>query len=798
MREIQTEIRHDRIENDNRINELQSKSQSGIKTANKPNEQKNSEPVRHNQDPSKITISPPKTNNQPNTGNPPSGIIQAEKTDFESPKADTIIDDKVKQADTVIQAAQSLETKNTDSIDSTQKETAENKFSAQKNNIFENTDNRTAQTAAAFTVSKSDQKSQIVNQVPTADTGIQNRIKHDGIENTVRRDVVQNRAESGIKTKNSKVAKVKENANSGFTKSRITGAFKAAAVAGSAAANAISGSVPRGGEDDLGSESADKIKKSAGEITDKSFEAVKHFADNKTKNVKASYRGKRSHSRIYNARAKLTEHLTEHIKPLKFVRDKARSIKAKTNSKVNSLKVVKAVKKLNSIKVEDLIKTSRPVKALQSLNVTKAVKKLNSINIGSTKKAAVKRAASADKVKGAAKVTGAVGTAVRGVSSAANTVQRIKGFSNSGDIGTDLAEQTKDAAVKTVEKTAHLTKKTVKKISKSVKTMKNASKPAKRTLRTASKKTVKTSAKAAQKTAQATAKAAAKAAKTTVKISTKIISGIAKAFGSLMTSPAGPIALIIILAVVLIVVIFNLISGSVQVPVTVVSGAGSSLGWIFGDESRANDDIADIYDDFESEAQLAMGDTRANYKDRISSLGLGDRDSIVLNGASYYPANAAGAFVQSVLDGLNYSDYMYLCEICYIQKLRDERAAQGLSENEMPDVTITRTDILNFLLSYAFIFDLNIIGGQACPTNDCVQPPPGHCGGQCNPNPDGSPGSCLGHPVPPFCNHSHLKAVITIQEIPRDVLENDILMLTDEEKNMIEIALELLNDSVQP
>lgn len=269
-----------------------------------------------------------------------------------------------------------------------------------------------------------------------------------------------------------------------------------------------------------------------------------------------------------------------------------------------------------------------------------------------------------------------------------------------------------------------------------------------------------------------------------------------------MTSPAGPIVLIIVLILVLIIIIFNLISGSVQVPVTVVSGAGSSLGWLFEDDSRANDDIADIYADFEGEAYMAMSDVRLNYKDTIIGLGLGERDSIVLNGASYYPANAAADFVQNVLDSLDYSDYMYLCEICYIKKLRDERAALGLSENDMPEVTITRMDILSFLLDFGFIFDLTVEGGQECPTADCKEKTfdTMYCSGMCNPNPDGSPGTCPGHTPPPqkYCDHSHLKAVITVQEVPRDTLEDVVLALTEEEKNMIEIALELLNDSIQP
>lgn len=785
MRKIQTEIRHDRIENDNRKNELQSKAQGGLKTANKPTD--NEEPVQNNafnqpqavnnpiqaaekalqtvselpqiaNEPSQTIAEPPQASSIP-----PQISTYAEKPPLERLKADTMLDSNVQQEN------------------------------------------------ATTKISKSDTKAQITHQLTAAEMGIQSQVKHDGIENTIKRDIIQNKSETGIKTaKTNKIEKIKGNAKAGFAnkgiaKARIAVAVKAAATVGSAAASVVSGGVPSGDGDDLASESANNVKKTSSIVTEKPLEAVKNFAENKARTVKTLSKGKSSHSRIYNFRVNLSERITEHIKPLKFVRDKARAIKKGTVKAVNSLKVVKAIqslkvvkaiKRLNSIKVEDILKSTKVFKAFNSLKAVKAVKKLNSVKISSSVKTAVK---SSKKVKGAVGKIG--GAAITGVSMTVNTVQRFKGLSESGDIGSDLAKQTKEMTEKAAEKAAHLSKKAVNKISKSVKTMNKAAKPAKRTIRTASKKAVKTSAKASAEAAKAAAKAAEKTAEASVKLGAKIVSGIANAVGSLMSSPAGPIVLIIVLIVVLIVIIFNMISGAVQVPAAVVSGAGSSLGWLFGDDSRTNDDIADIYADFEDMAKQAMEEAKSNYKNEISSINFGERDSIVFNGASFYPASAADDFIQSFFDSLDYDDYVYLCQICYIKKLRDERAAQGLGANDMPEVTITQTDIYNFLVDYCYDFNITIEHGQTCPTMDCQlgESITYHYNIEECSDFDEFLGRCSGHPYTyNYCDHSHIRAIITIQHVSRDALENLVLMLTEDEKNLLDIGLELLNDSLQP
>lgn len=779
MRKIQTEIRHDRIENDNRKNELQSKAQGGLKTANKPTD--NEEPVQNN------TFNQPQTENNPaqtaeklpqtvrelpqtasglpQTANElpqtideapqdssilPSTAVYAEKQGSEGLRFDTVPYGDERQANTVIKNPLDIEA------------------AALENAVYTQSQNNR-------------NKAQLTHRLTAAEMGIQSQVKHDSIENTVKRDIIQNKSETGIKTaKVNKIAKIKENARTGFThkeaaKARIAGTLKAAATVGSAGASVVSGDISNNDGDDLTSESANNVKKTSSIVTEKSLEAVKNFAGNKARTVKTLSKGKSSYSRLYNFRVNLSERITAHIKPMKFVQDKARAIKKGTVKAVNSLKAVKAI---------------------QNLKAVKAVKKLNSVKIGSSVKTAVK---SSEKVKGTVGKIG--GAAITGVSTTVNTVQRFKGLSESGDIGSDLAEQAKEMTEKVAEKAAHLSKKAVNKISKSVKTMNKAAKPAKRTIRTASKKAVKTSAKASAESAKAAAKAAEKTAETSVKLGAKIVSGIANAVGSLMSSPAGPIVLIIVLIVVLIVVIFNIISGAVQVPATVISGAGSSLGWLFGDDSRANDDIEDIYADFEDMAHLAMDDTRINYKNEISSISFGERDSIVFNGALFYPASAADDFIQSFFDSLDYDDYVYLCQICYIKKLRDERAAQGLGANDMPEVTITQTDIYNFLMDYCYDFNITIEHGQTCPTMDCQlgESITYHYNIEECSDFDEFLGRCSGHPYTyNYCDHSHIRAIITIQQVSRDVLENLILVLTDEEKNLLDTGLELLNDNLQP
>lgn len=844
MREIQTKIRRDRIENDNRKTELQSKAQGGLKTA-KSEEKDPNQPTENTSAISDIVPEKKKDGITFREQSKEEGVIFSEQTeqlqaeniqiptdiqsDLEQLKDDITLEPTTQQSSPVINAAHSIKGDNAST------------------------------TAQSETANSTTEKSKIIHQKSTA-AEIQSQIKRDSIESSIDRSAIQSRSEGGIKTakaaETDNISKIKENARTGFVKAKSLQAAKkdkisnikenarkgfvrakklqTAATVGSAAAGIISVVVPKGNGGDLSTESADKVKESAGNITVKSFDAIKSFAENKAKKLKtiekSGISGKIPHGRIYNLRVNISERITENIKPLKFVRDKTRAIKANTAKAVNSLKVVKTVKRLNAIKVEDLVKASRPVKAIQSLKVVKAVKRLNAIKVEDIIKnsKAIKAFNSFKAVKAVKKLNSikigwshkeavkdaenikVLGGATKGVITAVSTVQRFKGLSGSGDFGSDLAEQTKDAAGKTAEKAVQLSKKAVSKISKSeksIKTTRKSAKSAKRTLQKATKKAVKTSAKAkatakaTENAAKASAKAAAKTAEETAKITAKIVSSIANAIGSLMSTPAGPIILAVILGVVLIVIIFNVISSAIQVPVTVVSGAGSSLGWLFGDDSHSDDDeITDMYYDFEPKAFSAMESARTYYKDEISGISFGERDTLEFNGSSFYPASSADDFIKSYFDNLDYGDYVYLLEICYIKKLRDERAARGLSETDIPEVTISEDDIFSFIIDYCYEFEITIIEGQPCPPRDCQEGEDitWHYGDDC-PDVGDDGGTCPGHPYTfNYCDNSHIKAVIVIQPVSRSTIEDVLLALTEDERNMLETGIDLLRNELQP
>lgn len=842
MREIQTKIRRDRIENDSRKTELQSKAQGGLKTA-KSEEKDPNQPTENTSAISDIVPEKKKDSITFREHNEQDGVAFSEQTvqlqaqniqiptDIQTDRDDITLDSKYKRSwDEFSKPLTSADFTNLSPsvqhmVDAF-KEWSDAEASMPMGLDLKGTEDIKKGTVTEF------------NQSIPKEAGqktIQNQVKNDDIENSVKRDVIHNKAKGGIKTakaaKTDKISKIKENARKGFVRAKR---LQTAATVGSAAAGIISAAAPRGDSNDLSTASADKVKESAGNITVKSFDAVKSFAENKARKLKtiekSGISGKIAHGRIYNLRVNISERITEHIKPLKFVRDKTRAIKANTVRAVNSLKVVKVVKRLNAIKVEDLIKATRPVKAIQSLKVVKAVKKLNAIKVEDIIKnsKAVKAFNSLKAVKVIKKLNSikigwshkeaakdaekikVAGGAVKGVITAVSTVQRFKGLSGSGDFGSDLAEQTKDAAGKTAEKVVQLSKKAVSKISKSeksIKTTRTSAKSAKRTLQKATKKAVKTSAKAkatakaTENAAKASAKAAAKTAEETAKITAKIVSSIANAIGSLMSTPAGPIILAVVLGVVLIVIIFNVISSAIQVPVTVVSGAGSSLGWLFGDDSHsADDEIADMYYDFEPKAFAAMESARTYYKDEISGITLGERDTLEFNGSSFYPASSADEFIQNYFANLDYDDYVYLLEICYIKKLRDEREARGLSETDIPEVTISENDILSFLIEYCFEFEITIVEGQPCPPRDCQEDEDTtwHYGDDC-PDVVEDGDTCPGHTYTyHYCDNSHIKAVITIQPISRDVIENVLLALTEDERNMLETGIDLLRNELQP
>lgn len=581
--------------------------------------------------------------------------------------------------------------------------------------------------------------------VKTSAERIENQIKHDSIEGKVKRNEIQGKTESGIKTKKSKSARVKETA-----KARIVETLKATAVVGAtigfAASKIIQSTIPNS-NDDLSSESASKIKETLGNTANKSFEGIRKLAQRKAKSAKT--------------------------------------------------------------------KSSNP-----------KGKKDNSLNI---KKKALKKIKSSPKASGKA-IGKTTGTALRGASSAVGAAQKVRKFSSGKDISSDLAEQMEAAAMKAAEKglnasnkVVKASKKPVKAIHKKIKNIRSRSvktatkKVRKQTVKTATKtsakvtgRTIKTSVNAAKNTARASkaavqaakaaakatvkaAKVAAQAIKAGVQAAVQAIQAAGEAIAALMATPVGWIILAVVLVVVLIVILFNIISGAVTAPVSVVSVANSSLSWIFGnDDSSTNySNLTELYEKFEEMAHTAMDEAKTYYKEQINGINFGERDTLVINDTSFYPASSANGYIQNYIDNMYYDDYKYLVEMCYIKKLRDERAAQSLSEDEMPEVFIDKADIKDFLLNYCYEFSISQTYGQSCPSLNCHQYT--HTVYHDEDCPDATDGECPGHPQTNYyCDRTHFKSVITIQPVSKDMLENDILMLTDDEHSMLAMALSIL------
>lgn len=242
MREIQTEIRRDRIENDNRKNKLQSKAKSGIKTAEAKQENK--------QETSSTQNSGTSVNIQTAATNSKAEKVQYTRTwdelkpltsdDFSnlSPSVQNVVESFKEWSDKEASMPKGLEIKGLEDIEKG--------------------------TVVGITQGVSEK---------TGQKTIQNQIKHDDIENGVERNIIQSKAESGIKTKKDKFSKIKSN-----VKVRIAETFRAAAVVGSVSSKIVQSATPSGG-DDLSSESASKVKEATLEISSKSLYAVKEISE---------------------------------------------------------------------------------------------------------------------------------------------------------------------------------------------------------------------------------------------------------------------------------------------------------------------------------------------------------------------------------------------------------------------------------------------------------------------------------------------------------------------------------------
>lgn len=766
MREIQTEIRRDRIENDNRKNELQSKAQSGLKTASKSNAK--SEINTDNAE-----------NEQSNKANVP------------------------KQSDKEVTAPITSEAEVSEEI------------------------KKEAKAEIGQTLSQTQKAGQKT---------IQSQVKHDDIKSGVNRDVIKNKAEIGLKTAKCKKAKA-----------RAAKAVKAAAAIGLAASEALQGALPSG-SDDLSSESAGKVKEEAGEAVNKSLKAVKQLAKNKIRSAE-----KQKNTFLKKIKAKVKSRIVNGIKnsalgqSVQSIKRKIHRAKTAAIYRIKSTKVaytvrnVKAkVKRIGKKAVRKISRIKR--KVLKAVDVRRIFSKkhggLSSKNVKKLRGKVTKRKTRAARIKVKIQKTGraakktvktvgkttkkTVGTAAKGVSGAAGAVSRVRRYTSGEDTGNNLAGLSRDIAGKGVEISYTAAKKVLRKPVKAVtkkikkagtRTVKKAvnkvkDKMIKKSVKTtvkATQRTVKTSVKAAKatvKVAVKTAKLAAQAIKAAVQATIHAAQAVGHAIAALMATPVGWIILGVVLVVVLIVIIFNMVSGAATAPVSVVSGVGSSLSWLFGGDDdnsgNSNDEIADLYYEFEPVALGAMADARTHYKDKISEISFGERDTLEFNEALYYPASSADEAVGAYFDSLNYDDYPYLIEMCYIKKLRDERIAQGLSDTDMPEVTLEREDILNFLIEYCYEFDITIIEGQACPTTDCQERDiiiwcydDADC-----PDVIEEGDTCPGHTeTEKYCDNSHIKAVVKFEKKSKDDIEN-ALALTYDEREILELALSILEEEL--
>lgn len=767
MREIQTEIRRDRIENDNRKNELQNKGQGGIKTANTHKGEATENTAAEN------TVA------EKHNANSAAEKAQYTRTwdEFTKPLAS---DDFTNLPPSVQNVVDSF------------KELSEKEASMPKGLEIKGLEDVEKGTVVGITQGVSEK---------TGQKTIQNQIRHDDIKNSVNRDIIKSKAVSGIKCQK--------------VKAKVANAVKAASAVGAITSDFLQGAVSSEG-DGLGSESASEVKKGALEISSKSLYAVKRIAEKKISDFKSSHNpfteriADKLNAKVKKVRGKVAEKITSSKadEKVRIIKKRIHTEKVKAVTRINNTCVVKKVKEIKKKTIHNITKIKRRV--IKAVSIKRGFENRKKRLNKAVAKVKAKVSTFAHKMKShntTAKKAfhKSKGAIINGTVGTIGVVSKIKDISNSNDVGNDLAKLSKDIA----SKSAELSGRTVKTaIEKPLKTVKNRIKKAEaRTVKTSvkrvrkAKRTVK-KVKKAKKNAQTTSKAAAKASKTAAKASEKIISSIAKAIGSLMSTPAGPIIIAIVCGIVLIVVVFNLISGAIQAPISMVSGVASSLSWLFGGDDGSdsyNQEIADLYSSFETKALAAMGDARTHYKDKISEISFGERDTLEFNEALYYPASSADEAVGAYFDSLNYDDYPYLMEMCYIKKLRDERAAQGLSDLDIPDVTLEREDILNFLIDYCYEFEITIIEGQACPTADCCEREiTTWCYDDADcPDVIEEGDTCPGHTeIETYCDNSHIKAVVTIKPIPKDILEDVIMVLTEDERNMLETALDVLRDEL--
>ena len=559
---------------------------------------------------------------------------------------------------------------------------------------------------------------------------IQTQIRHDSIKHSVNRDGIQHQIQGGIRTGKGQRTRL---AN---VKNAVANTVKISGAAGKTAIKAVK-AVPSGGStDNIGAAVAGETKRTATDVAKKS--------------------------------SGVSDKIRKDVRPV-----------AKSSVQRFSVKQIKTVKaaKARALKRQKAVK-QRIAQALQQTE--KAFSQATNATATAKIKSKVKSIKSAKKRKFS--VSTMVGKSVAVVSTTAAVAQKTAGaFSSNNrgaqtDTGSDLSHTVKDSA----EKAAGKSVEGVRKISGRVrKTVKKAVNPTGRTLQKAQKraikKTAQTTAKTAKKTAKAAAKAAkktaeatAKAAKAAAQLSAKIISAIAEAVGAIAASPVGLVVLIVAVVIILIMLIMGLISGSIGGVAGTVAPAVSSLEWLFGDtQSNDWDELTEKYQEYIEMADSAF-DKLAGF---AGGLSFGERDTLVFNGAEFYPASSGLYYVQQTISNMTFDD-VYFVQLYYVYMLRYS------DEPEM-----TAEGMYDFMYNLYFDISVTTAGGYACPTADCTTTTWSHPSGYC---PDvGEDEDCPGHETAPFCPHNHKRITVTFSARP-DI--TDFLNFTDDELEMLDLG----------
>lgn len=507
-----------------------------------------------------------------------------------------------------------------------------------------------------------------------------------------------------------------------------------------------------GSEDDVGASAASEIKRSTTDIADKSIGAVQNAVSSVADKVKFTSQLSAQHMFVRQIKAK-----------------KLKLLSIRNAKSINP--VLHSSRKLGAVKQKITKSLSQKAKYSAQIHITTIAKIKGKIK--SIKKL---------KTKGKKKyISGAAAKAVSAVSSTSALAQKTSDVLSSNDRGTqvDTGGDLSHTVRNSVEKATNKSVESVRKVSGRVrKTVKKAANPTGRTLQKAQKRTIKKTAqttaktakktaKAAAKTAQKNAEATAKAAKTSAQLSAKIISAIAEAVGAIAASPVGLVILIVAVVIVLIILVMNLISGSIGSVAGTVAPAMSSLEWLFGDtQSNDWDELTEKYQEYIEMADSAFDELTGF----AGGLSFGERDTLVFNGAEFYPASSGLYYVQQSISNMTFDD-VYFVQLYYIYMLR---------YNDEPEMT--QEGMYDFMYNLYFDISVTTTGGYACPTADCTTTTWSHTSGYC---PDVGEGEdCPGHETP-YCPHNHKRITVTFSARP-DI--TDFLNFTDDELEMLDLG----------